>query len=120
MRVAAPDCVWRQDAQDFAWEVGGPYREVHTMLTTMYRTIALAIAALWSLPVSAGDLPPASVYVAPGGVYIGSAQVYVGPRAGNGGQPHAPPGAAPGPGYGAPALAPRVARTPSPCQPGYA
>jgi hypothetical protein len=44
------------------------------MLTTMHRTIALAIAALWSLPVSAGDLPPASVYVAPGGVYIGSAQ----------------------------------------------
>src|SRR5258705_3495091 len=92
MRVAAPDCVWRQDAQDFAWEVGGPYREVHTMLTTMYRTIALAIAALWSLPVSAGDLPPASVYVAPGGVYIGSAQVYVGPRAGNGGPTHSPAG----------------------------
>src|SRR5258705_13787986 len=120
MRVAAPDCVWRQDAQDFAWEVGGPYREVHTMLTTMYRTIALAIAALWSLPVSAGDLPPASVYVAPGGVYIGSAQVYVGPRAGNGGQPHAVPGAAPVPRHGPPAHAPGGDVPPSPFRAGYA
>ena len=46
-------------------------------------TFVMAIAALLSLPVSAGDLPPASVYVAPGGVYIGSAKVYVEPRAGN-------------------------------------
>jgi hypothetical protein len=90
------------------------------MLTTMHRTIALAIAALWSLPVSAGDLPPASVYVAPGGVYIGSAQVYVGPRAGNGGQPYAVPDAAYVPGYGPPANAPGYG-VPGPAYaPGYA
>ena len=81
------------------------------MLSTMHRSTALAIAALWALPASAGDLPPASVYVAPGGVYIGSAQVFTGPGAGNGGQPYVVPGAAYGPpayapGYGAPAYAP--------------
>jgi hypothetical protein len=76
------------------------------MLSTMHRSTALAIAALWALPASAGDLPPASVYVAPGGVYIGSAQVYTAPGAGNGGQPYAVPGAAYGPGYGPPAYAP--------------
>lgn len=90
------------------------------MLTTMHRTIALAIAALWSLPVSAGDLPPASVYVAPGGVYIGSAQVYVGPRAGNGGQPYAVPDAAYVPGYGPPAYAPGYDVPTSAYGPGYA
>lgn len=82
------------------------------MLSTMHRSTALAIAALWALPASAGDLlPPASVYVAPGGVYIGSAQVYAGPGAGNGGQSYVVPGAAYGPpaygpGYGPPAYAP--------------
>ena len=76
------------------------------MVTKMNRAIALAVAALWSLPASAGDLPAASVYVAPGGVYIGSAQVYVGPGAGNGGQPYAVPGAAYGPGYVPPAYGP--------------
>jgi hypothetical protein len=83
------------------------------MQTTIHRPIALAIAALWSLPAFAGDLPPPTVYVAPGGVYIGSAQVYVGPGNGNGnGQaPYAVPGPAyvPGPsyvpGYGPPAPA---------------
>ena len=82
------------------------------MFSTMYRSTALAVAALWTLPASAGDLPPPSVYVAPGGVYIGSAQVYAGPGAGNGGQlynggqPYAAPGPAYAPGYGPPAYAP--------------
>ena len=81
------------------------------MLSTMHRSTALAIAALWALPASAGDLPPASVYVAPGGVYIGSAQVYAGPGAGNGGQSYVVPGTAYGPpayapGYGPPVYAP--------------
>ena len=83
------------------------------MYTTINRSIALAVAALWSLPASAGDLSSRSVYVAPGGVYIGSAQVYVGPGNGNGnGQaPYVVPGRAyvPGPayvpGYGPPAPA---------------
>jgi len=74
-----------------------------TMKKTIKRSIALAIAALWSLPASAGDLSPGTVYVAPGGVYIGSAQVYVGPGNGNGGQGFAVPGAAYVPGYGPPA-----------------
>jgi hypothetical protein len=73
------------------------------MKKTIIRSIALAVAALWSLPAAAGDIPPASVYVAPGGVYIGSAQVYVGPGNGNGGQTYAVPGAAYVPGYGPPA-----------------
>jgi hypothetical protein len=73
------------------------------MIRTINRSIALAVAALWSLPASAGDIPPPSVYVAPGGVYIGSARVYVGPGVGNGGQAHVVPGAAYVPGYGPPA-----------------
>jgi hypothetical protein len=71
--------------------------------------IALAVAALWSLPAAAGDIPPPSVYVAPGGVYIGSAQVYVGPGNGNGGQAYAVPGPAYVPGYGPPIYAPGYA-----------
>jgi len=75
--------------------------------TTINRSIALAVAALWSLPASAGDLSSPSVYVAPGGVYIGSAQVYVGPgpAVGNGQLPYAVPGPAYVPGYGPPAPA---------------
>ena len=92
----------QKDAQDFAREAGGTAGRV-TMYKTKSRSIALAVAALWSLPASAGDLPPGSVYVAPGGVYIGSAQVYVGPGNGNGnGQaPYVVPGRAyvPGPAY---------------------
>lgn len=56
-----------------------------------YGSLILAIGALWSSQISAGELQ--SVYVAPGGVYIASARVYVTP--GNG----APPYAAPGPTY---------------------
>jgi len=102
MNLAGRVCARRKDAQHFAREVGGPYRRF-TMVTTMNRAVALAVTALWSMPASASDLPPPSVYVAPGGVYIGSAQVYAGPGAGNGGQPNAtPPGAA----YGPPAFGP--------------
>jgi hypothetical protein len=85
----------------FGWLVG--LQGGSQMVTTMCRSIALAIAALWSLPASAGDLPPASVYVAPGGVYIGSARVFVGPGIGNGEQPYAVPGPGYVPGYGLPA-----------------
>jgi hypothetical protein len=53
-----------------------------------YGTFILALGALWSSQVSAGELP--SVYVAPGGVYIASAQVYVPPA--NGDAAYAAPG----------------------------
>ena len=81
------------------------------MITTINRSIALTIAALWSLPASAGDLSPGTVYVAPGGVYIGSAQVYVGAGVANGGAAYRVPGAAhvPGYGYGPPVYAPGYA-----------
>lgn len=85
-----------------------------TALSTTHRFTTLAIAVLWTLPASAGDLlPPASVYVAPGGVYIGSAQVYAGPGAGNGGQPYAVPGAAYVPGYGPGYAVPDVGYAPT-------
>ena len=82
-----------------------------------YDTFILALGALWSSQVSAGELQ--SVYVAPGGVYIASAHVHVGtengyPAYGAPGPtyyapPHLPPSYAPGyvpPGqvYRAPAL----------------
>jgi hypothetical protein len=41
-----------------------------------YGICVLALGALWSSQVSAGDLLPSSVYVAPGGVYIASAHVH--------------------------------------------
>lgn len=53
-----------------------------------YGTFVLALGALWSSQVSAGELQP--VYVAPGGVYIASAQVYV--RSENGDPAYAAPG----------------------------
>ncbi|MBX9775927.1 MAG: hypothetical protein K2Y71_16225 [Xanthobacteraceae bacterium] len=90
------------------------------MLSTMHRSAALAVAALWALPASAGDLPPASVYVAPGGVYIGSAQVYAGPGAGNGGQPYAAPGAVYGPPAYAPGYGPPAYGSPAYAPPAYA
>ena len=43
-----------------------------------YGIFILALGALWSSQVSAGELQ--SVYVAPGGVYIASGHVHVGPR----------------------------------------
>ena len=82
------------------------------MIVTTSRRVALTIAALWSLPVSAGDLPP-SVYVAPGGVYINSARVYVAPGVGNGEQPYAVPDPAYAPGYAPPYGAPRSAFGPA-------
>jgi hypothetical protein len=53
-----------------------------------YGNFVLALGALWSSQVSAGELQ--SVYVAPGGVYIASAQVYVRPE--NGDPAYAAPG----------------------------
>jgi hypothetical protein len=88
------------------------------MTTTINRSIALTVAALWSLPASAGDLHPGTVYVAPGGVYIGSAQVYVGPGVANGGAAYRVPGAAHVPGYGPPIYAPGYG--PPVYGPGYA
>ncbi len=75
------------------------------MITMKQRSIALIIAALWSAPAFAGDLPR-SVYVAPGGIYIGSARVYVAPNAGNGEQAYVVPGPAYGPHYAPPAHVP--------------
>jgi hypothetical protein len=66
-----------------------------------YGTFILALGALWSSQVSAGELQ--SVYVAPGGVYIASGNVYV--RPGN----LDPPYAAPGPMYYAPPPGPAYA-----------
>jgi len=86
------------------------------MQKTLRRSIALAVAALWSLPASAGDLSSPTVYVAPGGVYIGSAQVYVAPNPGNGYAPNVVPGPAYVPGYGPPA----AAYVPEPYGPDYA
>ena len=53
-----------------------------------YRTLILALGALSSSQVSAGEFQ--SVYVAPGGVYIASGQVYV--RPGNVDSPYVAPG----------------------------
>jgi hypothetical protein len=55
-----------------------------------YGIFILALGALWSSQVSAGELQ--SVYVAPGGVYIASANVHVGN--GNGYPIYPAPGAA--------------------------
>ncbi len=66
-----------------------------------YGTFILALGALWSSQVSAGELQ--SVYVAPGGVYIASGNVYV--RPGN----VDPPYAAPSPMYYAPPPGPAYA-----------
>ena len=55
-----------------------------------YGTFILALGALWSSQVSAGELQ--SVYVAPGGVYIASAHVHVGTE--NGYPAYGAPGAA--------------------------
>ena len=66
-----------------------------------YGTFILALGALWSSQVSAGELQ--SVYVAPGGVYIASGNVYV--RPGN----VDPPYVAPGPTYYAPPPGPAYA-----------
>ncbi len=67
-------------------------------------TFVLALGALWSTQVSAGELQ--SVYVAPGGVYIASAHVHVGTENGYPAYdapgdayyapPHVPPAYAPG------------------------
>jgi hypothetical protein len=43
-----------------------------------YGIFILALGALWSSQVSAGELQ--SVYVAPGGIYIASGHVHVGPE----------------------------------------
>ena len=69
-----------------------------------YGTFILALGALWSSQVSAGELQ--SVYVAPGGVYIASAHVHVGtengypaygaPGATYYAPPHLPPAYVPG------------------------
>jgi hypothetical protein len=64
-----------------------------------YGILVLALGALWSSQVSAGDFPQ-SVYVAPGGVYIASAHVRVGTENGY------PAYGAPGPTYYAPHDAP--------------
>ncbi|HTO64925.1 MAG TPA: hypothetical protein VMM15_27170 [Bradyrhizobium sp.] len=61
-----------------------------------YGICVLALGALWSSQVSAGDLLPSSVYVAPGGVYIASAHVHMGTENGY------PAYGAPGPSYYAP------------------
>jgi hypothetical protein len=63
-----------------------------------YGTFILALGALWSSQVSAGELQ--SVYVAPGGVYIASANVHVGTENGY------PAYGAPGPTYYAPRYVP--------------
>jgi len=96
-----------------------------------YGTFILALGALWSSQVSAGELQ--SVYVAPGGVYIASAHVHVGnengypaygaPGAAYYAPPHLPPVYAPGyvpPGqvYRAPTLYEGY-RSAYPAQPGY-
>jgi hypothetical protein len=96
-----------------------------------YGTFILALGALWSSQVSAGELQ--SVYVAPGGVYIASAHVHVGtengypaygaPGATYYAPPHLPPAYAPGyvpPGqvYRAPAFYEGY-RSAYPAQPGY-
>jgi hypothetical protein len=99
MHGVALVCAPRADAQDFAREAGEHYRE-RQMQKTIGRSIALAVAALWSLPTAAGDLRPPTVYVAPGGVYIGSAQVYTGPGVANGQGAYVVPGPAYVPGYG--------------------
>ncbi len=65
-----------------------------------YATFILALGAMWSSQVSAGELQ--SVYVAPGGVYISSANVHVGTENGY------PPYGAPGPTYYAPHYVPRA------------
>jgi hypothetical protein len=98
-----------------------------------YGTFILALGALWSSQVSAGELQ--SVYVAPGGVYIASAHVYLRPE--NGDQTYVAPGSTyyapdrlpPGPAYAPGYVAPgQVYRAPAfygatrsvyPAQPAY-
>jgi len=67
-----------------------------------YGTFILALGALWSSQVSAGELQ--SVYVAPGGVYIASPHVHVGTE--NGYPPYGALGAYYAPRYVPPAYAP--------------
>ena len=99
-----------------------------------YGIFVLALGALWSSQVSAGEVQ--SVYVAPGGVYIASGHVYL--RNENGDPPYVAPGPTyyspdrlpPGPAY-APGYVPQgpVYRAPAfygatrsvyPAQPAYA
>ena len=72
-----------------------------------YGIFILALGALWSSQVSAGELQ--SVYVAPGGVYIASGHVHVGPENGY------PTYGAPGARYYAPGYVPpgQVYRAPA-------
>jgi hypothetical protein len=72
-----------------------------------YGIFILALGALWSSQVSAGDLQ--SVYVAPGGIYIASGHVHVGPENGY------PTYGAPGARYYAPGYVPpgQVYRAPA-------
>ena len=61
----------------------------------MYRSLALAIAALSSTQIATAEAQ--SVYVAPGGIYVESAHLYVNPN------PYPSPAhVVPGPGYGPP------------------
>ena len=63
----------------------------------MYRSLALAIAALSSTQIATAEAQ--SVYVAPGGIYVQSARLYVNPA------PYASPApVVPGLGYGPPAV----------------
>src|SRR5262245_4500214 len=75
---------------------GGLCREC----TMSYRSLALAVAALSSIPIASAEAQ--SVYVAPGGVYVANGPVYVTPA------PNLPPPApyvAPSAGYyGPPAV----------------
>src|SRR5271169_1549292 len=79
-----------------------------------YGTFILALGALWSSQVSAGELQ--SVYVAPGGVYIASANVYLRPE--NGGPAYTPGYVPPGQGYRAPAFY-GTTRSVYPARPAY-
>ena len=64
------------------------------------RSLALAVAALTSLPVASAHAQ--SVYVAPGGVYIGGGPVYVTPAPNYGAAPYVAPSY--GYDYGPPAV----------------
>ena len=103
MRVAARDCVWRQDRRLC---LGGSWalREVHNADNDASKhrsgNCSAVVIAGFGRRLTAGIRLRCS-----GGVYIGSAQVYVGPRAGNSGQPYAVPDAAYVPSYGPPAYA---------------
>ena len=63
----------------------------------MYRSLALAIAALSSTQIATAEAQ--SVYVAPGGIYVQSARLFVNPA------PYGSPAPlVPGPAYGPPAV----------------